>query len=123
MAICWYLDQSAGRITCTQIQYTVWPDFGVPAETQTLINLVKHVRQIINNSMLERQGKINTVVHCSAGVGRTGTFIALYQMMEQLDTLVPRYLKEDLRSSDMTLDIFNTVLKLRSKRVLMVSSN
>jgi protein tyrosine phosphatase len=60
-------------------------------------------------------------VHCSAGVGRTGTFIALYQIMEKLDHLVPEFEKGGIYSS-LTVDIFNTAYKLRSKRVFMVQS-
>ena len=48
------------------------------------------------------------LVHCSAGVGRTGTMLALNKIMEDID-----------RGSE-DIDIFNTVLNLRSERVLMV---
>ena len=48
------------------------------------------------------------LVHCSAGVGRTGTMLALNKIMEDIDR----------GSKD--IDIFNTVLNLRSERVFMV---
>ena len=50
------------------------------------------------------------VVHCSAGVGRTGTFIALYRLMEMI---------EGGHVTD-TIDIYNEVFQLRSDRCLMV---
>ena len=48
------------------------------------------------------------LVHCSAGVGRTGTMLALNKIMEDIDGGA-----EDI-------DIFDTVLRLRSERVFMV---
>ena len=102
------------------MHYTAWPEYGVPDKTESLINLVQCVRQLINGSMARKQRKLTILVHCSAGVGRTGTFLALYQLMEELDGLVPKYLKGERRGPDMTLDIFNTVFKLRSKRMYMV---
>ena len=69
----------------------------------------------------KKQPKINILVHGSAGVGRTGTFIALYKIMEQLDYLVPKYDFAKEVNKDKTIDILNTVFKLRSKRVFMVS--
>ena len=114
-------DKNKSAIKLVQIHYTAWPDFGAPEETETLIDLVKEARRIIKSSLSQKQSKINILVHCSAGVGRTGTFVALYQMMELLDTLVPRYVKEPSKGSDLTIDIFNTVFKLRGKRIMMVS--
>ena len=58
--------------------YKEWPDKSCPIESQTiieLIDLVKHQNAPINSSI---------VVHCSAGVGRTGTFIAIYILIEML---------------------------------------
>ncbi|XP_055986716.1 receptor-type tyrosine-protein phosphatase beta [Sorex fumeus] len=85
--------------------YTVWPDHGVPETTQSLIQFVRTVRDFINRS----PGAGPTVVHCSAGVGRTGTFIALDRILQQLD------------SKD-SVDIYGAVHDLRLHRVHMVQT-
>ncbi|XP_061170688.1 receptor-type tyrosine-protein phosphatase mu-like [Saccostrea echinata] len=51
--------------------YTRWPDHGVPDP----LNLVVFHRQVMKKSS-QSLGKY-TLVHCSAGIGRTGTYIAL----------------------------------------------
>lgn len=53
-------------------------------------------------------------MHCSAGVGRTGTFIALSVLLEIID---------DPSACDQSLDIFSTVLELRRQRSQMVSGD
>ncbi|CAJ1080953.1 receptor-type tyrosine-protein phosphatase H-like isoform X1 [Xyrichtys novacula] len=61
--------------------FTAWPDHGVPQGTEVLIRFRGLVRQHI-----EREGTgAPTVVHCSAGVGRTGTIIALDVLLQQLE--------------------------------------
>lgn len=88
-----------------QFHYTVWPDHGVPETTESLIQLVRTVRDYVNRS----PGSGPTVVHCSAGVGRTGTFIVLDRVLQQLD------------SKD-TLDIYGSVFDLRLHRSHMVQT-
>ncbi|XP_035859128.1 receptor-type tyrosine-protein phosphatase beta-like isoform X2 [Sander lucioperca] len=88
-----------------QFHYTVWPDHGVPDTTHSLIQFVRTVRDYVNRS----PGSGPTVVHCSAGVGRTGTFIVLDRVLQQLDT-------KD------TLDIYGAVFDLRLHRSHMVQT-
>ncbi|XP_029289713.1 receptor-type tyrosine-protein phosphatase beta [Cottoperca gobio] len=88
-----------------QFHYTVWPDHGVPETTQSLIQFVRTVRDYVNRS----PGSGPTVVHCSAGVGRTGTFIVLDRVLQQLDT-------KD------TLDVYGSVFDLRLHRSHMVQT-
>ena len=85
----------------TQYHYTNWPDFGVPDTPKPLVDLVNKVRRDLS------PGDV-CLVHCSAGVGRTGTMIALKHIMDEIDS------QED------AINIFDTVLQLRSQRVLMV---
>ncbi|KAG9272106.1 receptor-type tyrosine-protein phosphatase beta [Astyanax mexicanus] len=85
--------------------YTVWPDHGVPETTQSLIQFVRTTRDYINRT----PGSGPTVVHCSAGVGRTGTFIGLDRILQQLDT-------RD------TVDVYGAVFDLRLHRSHMVQT-
>ncbi|XP_071820096.1 receptor-type tyrosine-protein phosphatase H-like isoform X3 [Apostichopus japonicus] len=83
--------------------FTAWPDHGVPESADHLIKFVQAVRRV-----KKTDGK-PIVVHCSAGVGRTGTFIALDTLMSQME------------SSD-EVDIFGLIRSMRMNRCLMVQT-
>ncbi|XP_023196548.1 receptor-type tyrosine-protein phosphatase H isoform X3 [Xiphophorus maculatus] len=66
--------------TVNHFHFTAWPDHGVPQGTEVLIRFRGLVRKHIDSE----GSKAPTVVHCSAGVGRTGTIIALDVLLQQL---------------------------------------
>uniref|UniRef100_A0A673JPB9 protein-tyrosine-phosphatase n=1 Tax=Sinocyclocheilus rhinocerous TaxID=307959 RepID=A0A673JPB9_9TELE len=66
--------------TVRHFHFTAWPDHGVPAGTEKLIQFRGLIRQHIESSFSAGP----TIVHCSAGVGRTGTLIALDVLLQQL---------------------------------------
>ncbi|XP_071136894.1 receptor-type tyrosine-protein phosphatase O-like [Mytilus edulis] len=85
--------------------YLLWPDMGTPACTNYMIRFVSTIRCDVRPDMT---GPI--VVHCSAGVGRTGTFITL-------DTLI-----RNIQNGDDSIDIFGQILQLRHCRLNMVQT-
>ncbi|XP_035662432.1 receptor-type tyrosine-protein phosphatase alpha-like [Branchiostoma floridae] len=86
--------------------FMAWPDLdhGVPDTTASLLKFVRSVRGHIS-----KQAMGPVVVHCSAGVGRTGTFIAL-------DRLLLRMRKHD------SVDIYGIVHEMRRHRMFMVQT-
>ncbi|XP_048759972.1 receptor-type tyrosine-protein phosphatase alpha-like isoform X2 [Ostrea edulis] len=88
----------------TQYHFTAWPDCRVPDDIETLLDF----RNLVINGISIDEGPI--VVHCSAGIGRTGTFIAL-------DTL----LKE--ASANESIDVINCVSKLRQQRAFSIQTD
>nr|XP_046247130.1 receptor-type tyrosine-protein phosphatase C isoform X4 [Scatophagus argus] len=85
----------------THIQFISWPDHGVPEEAHLLLKLRRRVNAFKNFF----SGPI--VVHCSAGVGRTGTYIGIDAMMEGLE-------------AEGRVDVYGYVVRLRRQRCLMV---
>ncbi|XP_072568765.1 receptor-type tyrosine-protein phosphatase H-like isoform X2 [Paramormyrops kingsleyae] len=61
--------------------FTAWPDHGVPSGTSALMEF----RGIVRHHIESCCSLAPTVVHCSAGVGRTGTLIALDVALQQLE--------------------------------------
>ncbi|CAC5377929.1 Receptor-type tyrosine-protein phosphatase mu,Tyrosine-protein phosphatase non-receptor type 5,Receptor-type tyrosine-protein phosphatase kappa,Receptor-type tyrosine-protein phosphatase F,Receptor-type tyrosine-protein phosphatase eta,Tyrosine-protein phosphatase 10D,Receptor-type tyrosine-protein phosphatase zeta,Tyrosine-protein phosphatase 1,Receptor-type tyrosine-protein phosphatase O,Receptor-type tyrosine-protein phosphatase beta [Mytilus coruscus] len=91
----------------THFQYLEWPDFSANVETTALIDFITTVRQQIKPDI-----KSPTVIHCSAGVGRTGTFITVDYLMQYVED-------HDLSSQ---VDIFDWVIQMRDHRTTMVQT-
>ncbi|KAL0625663.1 Tyrosine-protein phosphatase non-receptor type 4 [Plecturocebus cupreus] len=87
----------------TQIQYIAWPDHGVPDDSSDFLDFVCHVRN-------KRAGKEEpVVVHCSAGIGRTGVLITMETAMCLIECNQPVY----------PLDIVRT---MRDQRAMMIQT-
>ncbi|KJH41383.1 Protein-tyrosine phosphatase [Dictyocaulus viviparus] len=92
----------------THHQWREWADFKVglsrekdflqPPTDHTLVSLLQKVR-----------GKSTVVVHCSAGVGRSGTFVALEMCLQDLANGIP-------------VNVFQVVVHLRKYRALAVQT-
>ncbi|XP_034624659.1 receptor-type tyrosine-protein phosphatase eta [Trachemys scripta elegans] len=88
-----------------QFHFTSWPDHGVPETTDLLINF----RHLVQENIRQNPPDSPTLVHCSAGVGRTGTFIAIDRLIQQIEM-------------DNISDVYGVVYELRMHRPLMVQT-
>ncbi|XP_067292683.1 receptor-type tyrosine-protein phosphatase eta [Pseudorasbora parva] len=88
-----------------QFHFTAWPDHGVPQTTEVLIDF----RHLVREHMDQFSRHSPTVVHCSAGVGRTGTFIAIDHLIFQIE-------RESM------VDVYGIVNDMRMHRPLMVQT-
>lgn len=95
-----------------QLHYEGWPDHGVPD-----INKTFEVFEYIIKEVDNLRGKTPAVVHCSAGVGRTGTFISLYYLFKEITEQINNNKLQDIKFS-----IFNIVRKLKEMRLFMVQT-
>ncbi|CAL8307253.1 unnamed protein product [Lota lota] len=91
--------------TIRQFQFTDWPEQGVPKTGEGFIDFIGQVHK--TKEQFGQDGPIT--VHCSAGVGRTGVFIALSIVLERM-----RY--------EGVVDLFQTVKTLRTQRPAMVQT-
>ncbi|XP_063370268.1 tyrosine-protein phosphatase 69D [Cydia amplana] len=87
-----------------QYHFLMWKDFAAPEHPQSILKFIKRMNEAWSHLM----GR-PVVVHCSAGVGRTGTLVALDCLLEQLRTT--------RRAA-----VFTTVAELRRQRNFLVQS-
>lgn len=71
----------------TQIQYVSWPDFDIPESPADLLSLIHQVNELNDMAAIEaaesnRAPPGPTVVHCSAGVGRTGSYVVVDAVLD-----------------------------------------
>ncbi|KAI6656959.1 Tyrosine-protein phosphatase non-receptor type 2 [Oopsacas minuta] len=92
----------------THFQYTVWPDFGAPVSLNSFLTFLSVVRAtgILHNSQSP------AVIHCSAGVGRSGAFILIDSCL---------LIAERANSCD-SITIQDTLLEMRSQRFGCIQS-
>ena len=91
-------------LALTQYHFTSWPDHGVPKFATSLISFIRRVQKAHN-----KDSGIPLLVHCSAGVGRTGTFVLLDSMLERIQ-------------EENTVNVYEFLVSLRKRRVLMVQT-
>ncbi|XP_022097246.1 receptor-type tyrosine-protein phosphatase alpha-like [Acanthaster planci] len=84
-----------------QFHYTSWPDMKPPEYPTPLLNFMR----VVNAD----QNPGRTVIHCSAGVGRTGTYIALDAMLKQM-------------AQEGQVDVLGFVYQMRQNRIKMVQT-
>ncbi|KAM6044418.1 receptor-type tyrosine-protein phosphatase V-like isoform 2-T2 [Chlamydotis macqueenii] len=89
----------------SHLHYTAWPDHGIPESTTSIITFRELVREHIQST----KDAGPTLVHCSTGVGRTGTFIALDRLLQQM-------------KEEKVVDTFGVVYALRMNRHQMIQT-
>ncbi|PRP85744.1 hypothetical protein PROFUN_06338 [Planoprotostelium fungivorum] len=95
--------------TVTHYQYLGWPDHGVPKSTKGIRGLIDTMESHVTES--GTNGPI--LVHCSAGIGRTGAFITIHVHIQRMKKYVTSGAQFDS-------NIYNTVKRLRQQRAGMV---
>ena len=77
--------------------YTTWPDFGVPSCPDTFLEFLGAVRE--SGSLESDAGP--AVVHCSAGIGRSGSFVLVDSCLLEAETAGPEAVNIKQRLLDM----------------------
>ena len=98
----------------SQLHFTGWPDHGVP-ELNTVFDAFDLMLKETENIVLSPK-QYPVVVHCSAGVGRTGTFLAIFNNYFLFNRLMEK------KSTDIKFNIWNSVRKLKEQRRFLIEN-
>jgi len=104
-----YFPENASK-KIKHFQYTEWPDHGLPESAAAFREILHRVDKV-------RLRKTPIVVHCSAGIGRTGTFCTVHSTLEKMNQ--HRAEKPD---EPPEFNVLQTVLRMREQRVGMVQT-
>jgi tyrosine-protein phosphatase non-receptor type 9 len=113
---------SLGTVTIPHYHYTEWSDHGVPTNPDTLLKLVEELHELQGDPSA---GPI--LVHCSAGIGRSGVLCVVDIMTRRAQDLITKKLEEEGVADDedsikKAVDIKLLVAELREQRAGMVQT-
>ncbi|KAJ8287788.1 hypothetical protein COCON_G00004470 [Conger conger] len=89
-------------------QYLSWPDHGVPQDAGGVLSFMTQV----NSRQMEFPNAGPMIVHCSAGIGRTGTIVVIDMLVETIDA----------KGLDCDIDIQKSIQMVREQRSGMVQT-
>ncbi|XP_042613485.1 receptor-type tyrosine-protein phosphatase F-like isoform X9 [Cyprinus carpio] len=98
-----YKNGSSEKREVRQFQFMAWPDHGVPEYPTPILAFLRRVKAC------NPPDAGPMVVHCSAGVGRTGCFIVIEAMLERM-------------KHEKSVDIYGHVTCMRAQRNYMVQT-
>ncbi|XP_062279802.1 protein tyrosine phosphatase receptor type Fa isoform X5 [Scomber scombrus] len=98
-----YKNGSSEKREVRQFQFMAWPDHGVPEYPTPTLAFLRRVKAC------NPPDAGPMVVHCSAGVGRTGCFIVIEAMLERM-------------KHEKSVDIYGHVTCMRAQRNYMVQT-
>ncbi|XP_065304748.2 receptor-type tyrosine-protein phosphatase kappa-like isoform X3 [Dermacentor albipictus] len=94
---------AASKRVVKQFHFTAWPDHGVPAHPLSLVEMIELAKAHAPSS------KAPLLLHCSAGVGRTGTIVLMEAAL-------------DMVRAEKRVDVMGLLYKLRQQRVNLVET-
>lgn len=92
---------AASKRVVKQFHFTAWPDHGVPAHPLSLVEMIELAKAPPSKAPL--------LLHCSAGVGRTGTIVLMEAAL-------------DMALAERRVDVMGLLYKLRQQRVNLVET-
>ncbi|ODV59636.1 phosphatases II [Ascoidea rubescens DSM 1968] len=119
------------------LYFARWNDFSQPTNLDDLYNLINYTHSLhkvkdfsekrIFIPFIKKKQSLPLFIHCSAGVGRTGTFITLHYLLNYLKQFKDNYYSlkyllnnKSPNTNNDTDPIYETIKKLRSQRARMV---
>ena len=96
----------------TQLHYLAWPDLGIPI---SYLNYKEFIYMIEESE--KNKSNLPVIIHCGGGVGRTGTFTAIYFLYKEI--------MEQINNKNLTnirFSVFNMVRKLKEIRLYSVET-
>ncbi|XP_018413426.1 PREDICTED: tyrosine-protein phosphatase non-receptor type 9-like isoform X2 [Nanorana parkeri] len=111
-----YNKQTDESRSVAHYQYMSWPDFGVPKSASAMLDFRAQVKQhqavavqSLGSEWTGHPAGPPIVIHCSAGIGRTGTFCTLDICLSRLENIG-------------TVDVLQTVKRMRTQRAFSIQT-
>jgi len=96
-------DQPGSIRSVIHLQFVSWPDHGVPSNPSDLLEYLDEIQGLVRNVTAPIEGAVPLLIHCSAGVGRSGVLL----MMDVLTHSI---------NSNQHFDITSTLRQIRNCR-------
>ena len=103
------LERGGETRTLEHCHYTAWKDHNVPRDFISIVKLFAIYREARDRVNKETNGTSPVLFHCSAGVGRTGTFVTI-------DTILEQIRRDTEAGQEVKVNIFRRVAHIRKAR-------